>query len=328
MLRENWFSGRKTRAFTLQWHLTNACPYACQHCYDRLDRKEPDLAQALSALEDFRGFCRRHRVAPHICLTGGDPLQYTHFWTLYTAIAQMDMRISILGNPIRAASIERLISIRPPDYYQVSLEGFETHNDAIRGQGHFNRVMRFLEDARPLQLRTHVMLTLTRANLSQVVALGDFLRGLTPCFTFNRLAQTGNGVALAQPDKTHYVRFLQCYLAAARHNPILRLKDNLFCILPSAHHHDRLAMHGCTGFGCGAAFNFVALLPDGEVHACRKFPSPLGNLYVSSLEDIYRSEAARRYRAGPHACQDCTHRRHCNGCMAVVHGLGLDPMRV
>ena len=29
---------------------------------------------------------------------------------------------------------------------------------------------------------------------------------------------------------------------------------------------------GCTGFGCGAAFNFMAVLPDGEVHACRKVP--------------------------------------------------------
>ncbi len=334
MIRNGWFRGRKTSGFTLQWHLTNACPYRCSHCYDRLDRRELDLVQALAVVEDFRHFCCRHRVTPHVCLSGGDPFQYPHFWALYTAIADAGMRISILGNPIPAALIERLVAIKPPDYYQVSLEGFEEHNDSIRGKGHFRRVTRFLEDARPLRLRTHVMLTLTQANLSQVVALGEFLRGQTPCFTFNRLSQVGNGAALALPDKEHYVRFLQSYREAARRNPILRLKDNLFCLVPSdgsscnSSRSERPGMRGCTGHGCGAAFNFVALLPDGEIHACRKFPSLIGNVQTSDMETIYQSEIARRYRAGPDGCLGCKHQRHCNGCMAVVYGCGLDPLRV
>ncbi|MCL2778238.1 MAG: thio(seleno)oxazole modification radical SAM maturase SbtM [Polyangiaceae bacterium] len=329
MIRDGWFRGRKTTGFTLQWHLTNACPYQCRHCYDRLDRRELDLAQALAVVEDFRRFCRRHRVTPHVCLTGGDPLQYSHFWALYAAITKAEMRISILGNPISAARIERLMAIRPPDYYQVSLEGFEEHNDSIRGKGHFRRVMRFLEDARLLRLQTHVMLTLTQANVSHVVALGDFLRGRTPCFTFNRLSRVGNGAALALPTKEHYMRFLRSYLQSARHNPILRLKDNLFCLAVSddSRHGKRSGMRGCTGHGCGAAFNFVALLPDGEIHACRKFPSLIGNLHTSNMEAIYRSEAARRYRVGPGGCAKCKHRQHCNGCMAVVYGCGLDPLR-
>ena len=35
MIRDRWFFGRATRSFTLQWHLTNACPFHCRHCYDR-----------------------------------------------------------------------------------------------------------------------------------------------------------------------------------------------------------------------------------------------------------------------------------------------------
>jgi selenobiotic family peptide radical SAM maturase len=329
MIRDGWFRGRKTTGFTLQWHLTNACPYQCRHCYDRLDRRELDLEKALAVVEDFQRFCRKRRVRPHVCLSGGDPLQYAHFWTLYAAIAEAGMHISILGNPVSATLIERFMAIKPPVYYQVSLEGFEEHNDAIRGKGHFKQAIRFLENARPLGLRTHVMLTLTQANMSQVIALGEFLRGLTFCFTFNRLSQIGNGAMLALPDKTHYARFLQFYLAAARRNPILRLKDNLFCLVPreGASPGKRYGMRGCTGHGCGAAFNFVALLPDGEVHACRKFPSPIGSIQTSGMEALYQSETARRYRAGPDDCQGCKHRRHCNGCMAVVHGCNLDPLR-
>jgi radical SAM protein with 4Fe4S-binding SPASM domain len=79
---------------------------------------------------------------------------------------------------------------------------------------------------------------------------------------------------------------------------------------------------GCAGFGCGAAFNFLALLPDGEVHACRKFPSRIGNLAASTLHDIYEGEAARRYRRGSAACRECPIRPVCGGCLAVTHGFG------
>ncbi len=81
---------------------------------------------------------------------------------------------------------------------------------------------------------------------------------------------------------------------------------------------------GCAGYGCGAAFNFVSLLPDGEVHACRKFPSPMGNIFKQNLAQIYHAESARRYRGGSQACNDCSIRPVCGGCMAVSYGMGKD----
>jgi|GEM_PF-5297547 len=64
---------------------------------------------------------------------------------------------------------------------------------------------------------------------------------------------------------------------------------------------------GCTTFGCGAAFNFLAVLSDGEVHACRKLPSPIGNIFRQSITEIYDSSQAEQYRAG---CTEC----HTNKC--------------
>jgi selenobiotic family peptide radical SAM maturase len=324
MIRDGWLRGRTTRGFTLQWHLTNVCPYECRHCYDRAQRCELDLPQALGVLQDLREFCRRRRVTPHVSLSGGDPLCYSHFWELYAAIAAAGVRASILGNPITPELIGRLLEISPPIYYQVSLEGLREHNDAVRGDGHFDRVMTFLADARRLGLSTHVMLTLTRANVDEVIPLGELLRGLTERFTFNRLSQVGNAVELELPERRRFVRFLRQYLAARRLNPLLGLKENLFAIL--CRRGWRRPFGGCTGFGCGAAFNFVALLPDGEVHACRKYPSLLGNVRSASLDAIYDSPLARQYRAGPAACRGCRHERHCRGCPAVVFGQGLDPL--
>lgn len=322
MIRDRWFFGRATRSFTLQWHLTNACEFHCRHCYDRSDRRELDLPDALRVLDDLVAFGRSRRVEPRVSLSGGDPLRYSRFWELYAKIAEARVVVSLLGNPVEAETIERLLAVARPSYYQVSLEGLPEHNDAIRGPGHFERVMAFLTDARRLGLRTHVMLTLTEANVEQVLPLGELLHGLTWRLTFNRLAQVGEGADLKLPDRERFIAFLRRYWKARRENPVLGLKENLFSLLVRR----RGRFGGCTGFGCGAAFNFVALLPDGEVHACRKYPSPLGNIHEATLAAIYDTPAAQRYRQGSRGCRGCRHRRTCGGCPAVAYGQGLDPL--
>lgn len=320
MLKDRLIGGRKTRTFTLQWHLTNACPFHCRHCYDRSERGQLELADALGILAAFQRFCTRHRAAGRISLSGGDPLWYPGFWELYQTIADAWLPVSILGNPISRAIAERLVGIQMPQYYQVSLEGLPDYNDSIRGRGHFAQVVTFLEAARELRLRTHVMLTLHAGNQAQVIPLGEYLRGLTQRLSFNRLAQVGEGAGMTVPDRTEYAAFADHYLAARRHNPLLGLKDGLLNIHLRQRGHRTFG--GCTGFGCGAAFNFVALLPNGEVHACRKFPSLLGNAVEEDFEAIYFSRAAKEYRRGSKSCRSCRLSKVCGGCMAVVHGQG------
>lgn len=325
MLRDRWLFGRKTRAFTVQWHLTNRCPFRCRHCYDRSVRDELSLVEVRRVLTDVLDFCRENKVRPQLSLSGGDPLLYPHFWDLYGDIARAKVPVSILGNPISNAGIQRLMGIQTPVYYQVSLEGLAAHNDAIRGSGHFERTMAFLTQARALGLETHVMLTLTKANLDQVIPLGQELRGLTHRLSFNRLAQVGEAVDIEPPNWSEFQAFLNHYSMAGKQNPVLGFKDNLFNIL--RHRREQPLTGGCTGFGCGAAFNFVAILPDGEVHACRKFPSKIGNVRQAKLETIYYSAEAREYRSGSLACRKCRLRRQCGGCLAVTCGRGADPLR-
>jgi len=324
MIRDRWLFGRKTKAFTLQWHLTNACANHCRHCYDRSDRRKLTIDQSLAVLADLAAFCRKKHVKPRLSLSGGDPLLYSHFWELLAAVARAKIPYSILGNPTDAKTMRQLLDIQPPTYYQVSLEGLREHNDAMRGAGHFDQVMEFLVEARKRSVVTHVMLTLTAANIDQVLPLGEALRGLTHRFTFNRLSAVGEAVDREMPEKRRFVEFLKQYLAASRTNPVLGFKDNLFNIIRS--HFHRRPFPGCTGHGCGAAFNFVALLPDGEFHACRKYPSLLGNILEASLEQIFDSPMARRHREGVAACRGCGLGNVCGGCPAVAFGQKMRPL--
>jgi selenobiotic family peptide radical SAM maturase len=311
------------RVFNLQWHLTQACDLHCRHCYDRTARAIPTLAQGLEVLRQLRDFCQKRRVAGQVAFTGGNPFLHPNFFEFYRAAIDLGFGCVVLGNPVAEEKLEKMVELGTPWYYQVSLEGLEEHNDEIRGQGNFQRVLSFLETLRRFRIPAMVMLTLTRANLHQVLPLAEVLRPLADGFNFNRLALFGEGRQLQLPELQEYRVFLADYVAAADRNPVLSIKDNLFNILLEQQGLEPFG--GCTGFGCGAAFNFMTLLSDGEVHACRKMPSLIGNLKEAGLEEIYESAPARRYRLGSSACRDCPLHPTCGGCLAVTASLGGDP---
>jgi selenobiotic family peptide radical SAM maturase len=311
-----------TPSFTLQWHITQKCDLHCRHCYDRSDRTSMSIDQGLHILDDFYRFCKDHHVYGQVSFTGGNPMLSPHFYTLYQEAASRGFLTAVLGNPMGRASLDKMTRIQTPEFYQVSLEGLQEHNDYIRGAGHFDRVLDFLLLLKEMKIYSMVMLTLTRENMAQVLPLAEILRNKTDLFTFNRLAMMGEGAALASVEPVQYKDFLDRFVHAAADNPIISLKDN-FCNL-HLYQEGAPLKGGCAGYGCGAAFNFVSVLPDGEVHACRKLPSLLGNIFNTSLTDIYHSPLAKRYRMGSSACTSCEIRPVCGGCPAVVSGFGLD----
>ncbi len=280
------------------------------------------LDKAVTVLDDLRAFCRSRYVRGQVSFTGGNPFLYPHFAPLYQAAIDRGFSVAILGNPVSRGRLQELMNIQTPEFFQVSLEGLAVHNDSIRGVGHFQKVMEFLEMLRELRIYSMVMLTLTRDNIDQVLPLAEILRGRADSFTFNRLSRAGEGANLQLPSPAKYEAFLKDYTRAVEKNPILALKDNLLNIVYQQQGGGLFG--GCTGYGCGAAFNFLTLLSDGEVHACRKFPSLIGNAFEMRLADLYNSAAARRYRSGAQACRLCHIRPVCGGCLAVIHGQGLD----
>jgi selenobiotic family peptide radical SAM maturase len=321
-IAEAYFS---SPVFTLQWHITQVCDLRCKHCYDRSDRVALPLAKGLAILDDLRSFCRGHHVQGQVSFSGGNPLLYSDFLELYQGAVDRNLMVAILGNPTPRAVMEKIIAINQPEFFQVSLEGLQEHNDYIRGKGHFARVLEFLDLLKELGIYSMVMLTLTHDNMDQVLPLAELLRDRVDLFTFNRLAMVGEGASVQPLDQHGYADFLRKYLAAAKENPCIGRKDSLMNII--LRQEKQPLFGGCAGYGCGAAFNFVAILPDGEVHACRKLPSYIGNAFEQSISAIYHDEPARRYRAGSAACFACSIRPVCGGCLAVTYGFGLDVFR-
>jgi selenobiotic family peptide radical SAM maturase len=311
--------------FTLQWHITHRCDLHCRHCYDRSDREDVALAQGIGVLDQLRQFCRERHVGGQVSFSGGNPFLHPDFLTLYHAAHARNLSLAILGNPVSKEQLEGMLQIAKPSFYQVSLEGLQEHNDFIRGEGNYDSVLAFLDLLKEKRIYSMVMLTITKANMAQVLPLAEVLRDRVDLFTFNRLAMVGEGANLESPGPLEYQAFIESFLKACEQNPAIALKDSLINIQLDQNKHSLFG--GCTGYGCGAAFNFVSLLPDGQVHACRKFPSQIGDLSIQTLEDIYSSTAAQDYRRGCSECADCRLRAVCGGCLAVTYGWGLDPLK-
>lgn len=311
---------RVATVFTLQWHVTQECDLSCRHCYDRSRRSSLPPERGMAILHDLRSFCRERFVAGQVTFTGGNPFLYEHFDLLYSKTAEAGLAAAVAGNPVSRARLEGILAIRKPSFFQVSLEGLPAHNDAIRGNGNFRSVMDFLDLLRECGVFSIVMLTLTDGNVDQVLPLARLLTDRADRFAFNRLSAAGRGKDLAPVDPKRFQAFLRAYLDEAARNPVLGRKDNLLNLV----HRERGEpfFGGCTGYGCGAAFNFVSLLSDGEVHACRKFPSPIGRIGRRSLAEIYDSRQARKYREGAKECGGCAIRPVCGGCLAVTHSSG------
>ena len=313
---------RTADTFTLQWHITQACDLHCKHCYDRSDRSSMPYDMALAILDNFYQFCRQMQVRGQVTFTGGNPFFYPQFYELYQEAHDLGFGLAVLGNPTPVQQVKRLCDIAKPSLFQISIEGLADYNDHIRGKGHFESALAFLDDLRSLGIYSMVMLTVTRDNLDQVMPLAEELRHRTDAFNFNRLSTVGEGAQLVMPEKKDYEVFLRRYHRESQKNSILGLKENLLNIIRGENNLPPFG--GCTGYGCGAAFNFVSLLPDGEVHACRKFDSPMGNVKNAPLIDIYRSDLAQRYRNGSQACRHCRLSMVCRGCMAITDSHGLN----
>ena len=91
-------------SFTLQWHITQTCDLHCKHCYDRSNRSQTTLDQALQILEDLRTFCKSKNVAGAVSFTGGNPLLHPAFTQIYRAAAERGFSTAILGNPAPAGA--------------------------------------------------------------------------------------------------------------------------------------------------------------------------------------------------------------------------------
>ncbi|MDF2845858.1 MAG: Radical domain protein, partial [Herbinix sp.] len=74
--------------------------------------------------------------------------------------------------------------------------------------------------------------------------------------------------------------------------------------------------------GCNCANCHMTILPNGDVYACRRMESLIGNAFSESMKDIFLGEKMDKYREYDkfEKCSKCELLRFCRGCLAVAYG--------
>lgn len=134
------------------FELSPVCNFSCKMCYVRKSREEVACSprQAMG-LRDWLSLARQAREEGllYLLLTGGEPLLWPDFWTLYDELSNMGFLISINtnGSLIDDAAIAHFVK-KPPQKLNITLYGAgdETYRSLCGVGGVFSKVSRAIED--------------------------------------------------------------------------------------------------------------------------------------------------------------------------------------
>jgi radical SAM/SPASM domain protein of ACGX system len=320
------------QGFGLQWHITNRCDQKCEHCYifnSELPVKTADvsLEDARMTVDKYLQFCNDIDRTPVIIITGGDPILHPQFWEIISYLKDNSIVFSVLGNPFHldAEVIRRLIGFGCRSY-QMSLDGLEDTHDTIRKRGSYRETMDKIRLLNENGLSPHVMTTVSRLNCDEIPELTRIIvdAGVVSC-AFARYCPTHGDIEqnISPRDYRNFLdKMWSVYSKLADQGTNFSLKDHLW--KPYLYENNLIDIKKvdtvCDGCHCGVSH--MTLLEDGQVYACRRFESPVGNVYQSDFADIFLGEKMDQYRNidAIEGCRDCELLHYCRGCNAVSAG--------
>jgi radical SAM protein with 4Fe4S-binding SPASM domain len=329
------------RGLLLQWHVTERCNLRCAHCYqDSYSGDELGLSDLLGILNQFTALLNRWQsrtsrpVRGHITVTGGEPFMRPDFPDFLEILASHRKRFSFAiltnGNSIDdswARHLQRL----GPGFVQVSLEGSQKSHDRIRGAGAFERTVAAIESLVRHRIRTLISFTAHRGNFrefGEVARLGQSLRATR--VWADRLIPMGSGSSLTEqiltPEETS--EFFEI-VNKARNDSARRW----FARTEIAMHRAlEFLLAGGTPYQCTAGDTLITVMPNGDEYPCRRMPVRVGNLFETSLEELYsKSEFLRALRDRSKCsvgCEDCAYAALCQGGLKCLsYAMSNDPFK-
>lgn len=166
---------------SVHWDITKNCNLRCKHCYnaekyfnsdsEEYMKCEMTRDECLAAVDNFASY-----GIGHLHFLGGEPLVSPHIWDVIKHAKTKDMIITINSNAcLLTDEISHNLINLEVEQFAASLDGCTASmNDAIRGQGTFEKVvsnmkkLNELKKSKNSKLETALVFTLTRKNLDEL----------------------------------------------------------------------------------------------------------------------------------------------------------------
>ncbi|MDE6810235.1 MAG: radical SAM/SPASM domain protein, ACGX system [Muribaculaceae bacterium] len=320
--------------FAFQWHITDSCDQRCEHCYI-FSEGHPHLIEmpvkdAKVVIEQCLDMCRHMNRLPYFYITGGDPILHQDFNRIMSMLKMHDIPFTILGNPFHITDeLCRQLKSYGCEKYQLSIDGMRETHDSIRKPGSFDTTVEKIDVLKRNGIRVAVMTTVSGTNLSEIPDIIDLVveKGVN-VFAFGRYCPTSSEKS-THISPGEYRNFLDLiWHKFEQHKDsgtIFNLKDHLWTLylyekglfkIPADSEPD-VIYDGCH---CGDCH--FTIQPNGNVMACRRFESVVGNLFKKPLYNIWTGTEMNYYRQFEkfEKCAKCELLRFCRGCPAVAYG--------
>lgn len=328
-------------SFKIQWHVTCRCNLACLHCYEESGGcKEPDFRELLDAYGKIRDFFTGIQTGPekkrpcHLSITGGEPFARPDFFSLLEQAAKDNdlFRFSILTNgTLVTASLAAKLKTLSPAYVQISVEGPEEIHDRIRGRGSYRMAVEGAKHLIRESIPVSFSVTLHRVNRNGFPHVARLARKLGV-----RMVWSDRLVPFGRAGENGLERVTEDELSAFHLKMVEERKsaDRSFFSKTRVSMHRALQFHegGGRPYRCQAGNLLLAIDPQGTVYPCRRMPVGVGNIFESSLSEIYRENKflarLRGEESIPEGCRACFYSKLCRGGLRCLsYAVWGDPFR-
>lgn len=331
--------------FAFQWHITDSCDQRCQHCYifsenNHIILKEMSWPEIESIFQNCLDMCQKSNRIPYFCITGGDPILHSRFWDLMELFKLHNIAFTILGNPFHLnEQVCQRLKLCGCERYQLSIDGLKETHDSIRKPGSFDTTLEKIKYLRDEGIRCAIMTTVSGTNIDEIPGIIDLVVAhKADIFAFARYCPTSSEKSTHLSPEQYKDLLEVCWQKFELYKDsgtTFSLKDHLWTLFLYEKGlfkiqdglKDDVMYDGCNCSNC-----HLTILPKGEVYACRRFESQVGNVFNEKLIDLFTGDKMDYFRDFDkfEKCSRCELKRFCRGCPAVTYGYtgnfyGTDP---
>lgn len=323
-------SGGIPRPMMVEWHITRRCNLNCPFCYIEYDKhyQEVDDETCFSILDQLH-----HADVPGIIFSGGEPLLRKELLlSLIRTAAGYGIRCVLATNGLLVTE-RTLIELQEAGLgiLGMSIDGAkaETH-DRIRGLvGSHRAVMIAMDLANHLQLPVHIQTCAMKSNYQEIPSIIGFCvergvyKNLVLDFVPSGRGQSFEEEVLDQTQRETLLEYVYWTSKVLEGKTILEYVEPYWIRKVTEHDPARgaqLRMRFYQGGLCMGGNSFVAIMPDGSVYPCPRFPVSAGSLLERTFSDIWReAEVFKLMRSWDRLtgeCVTCDVKNLCDGCRA------------
>ncbi len=315
------------------FELSPVCNFACKMCYVRKTKKEvQESPRSILTLDDWRAIAREAKEAGmlYLLLTGGEPLLWPDFWTLYEELVDLGFLVSINtnGSLIDEEAIARFRK-RPPQKISITLYGANdaTYRRLCGVDGVFTRVDGAIRSLVKNQITVKINCSLTPENAADLDWIVDYGKNLgvivmVATYMFPPIrrdpAQIGENARFTPEENARYMlRYLRRDRGEKAYKAYLQSILNGSVEPPGLEEGCIDPMDGKIRCRAGRASFWITW--DGWMTPCGMMPQPKVDLMQQNFNSCWQAilDICRELRLSG-LCENCPNHRLCHTCGAIA----------